>query len=223
MRRTILFLLASVLVGVALRCAVTFKESPDCVYHLRRARFALQYFPRTVLFDPITNFPDGGICVWPPLFDLSLALPSLLWKGSDTSLASFEQTAMWVPIFYAAGAVAAAAMVGAAVRKGWGIAAGLFVATSPGHIQYSQFGHTDQHVAESLFGSLLLGFFLWSCKRSSSWLEFACGLSLTFAVLTWQGAIFWAPLLAVALIAEVLRAKYAKSAASLSESPTDRF
>src|SRR5512132_563834 len=48
----------------------------DDYYHLRRARFAAALYPRTIVFDPLMNFPGGGVAIWPPLFDVALATPS---------------------------------------------------------------------------------------------------------------------------------------------------
>ena len=41
------------------------------------------HFPRTILFDPLMNFPAGGVAIWPPLFDLALAAPARLAHGAD--------------------------------------------------------------------------------------------------------------------------------------------
>jgi dolichyl-diphosphooligosaccharide--protein glycosyltransferase len=199
MRRA-LAVAAAVAAGVAIRTAVVWAMTPDCVYHLRRARFALAHFPKTIVFDPLIRFPEGGICIWPPLFDLALALPARLAGGSTASAALLERTAAWVPIVFAAGAIAAAGLAATAVRRKWGWIAAAFVAVSPGHLQYSQLGHTDQHVAESFWGFLALGLFLHSRRRASAWFEWGAGLALAGAVLTWQGAIFWAPIFATGFL-----------------------
>ena len=178
--------------------------SSDCVYHLRRARFALESFPKTIVLDPLINFPRGGVCIWPPLFDLTLALPALIMAGRTAPAAVLERSAMWVPLVYALGAIGAAGLAGFAMRRRHGILAAAFVALCPGHIHYSQLGHTDQHVAESFWGFLTLGAFLQSCRRDSPRWDAISGLSLAAAVLTWQGGIFWAPLFAVPLVFEAI-------------------
>lgn len=198
MKRRALLLLAFVLAGVLIRFSMPYKESPDCVYHLRRARFALENFPRTVIIDPLMNFPYGGLCVWPPLFDVTLAIPSLLKRQFS------ERAAYFVPLVYAAVAIFAAGAAGTAARRKWGLLAALFVAVCPGHIQYSQFGHTDQHVAESCWGFLTLALFLYSCRKPSVRTEAGTGLAFAMALLTWQGAVFWGPLLALPLISEAI-------------------
>src|SRR5262245_4856565 len=67
----------------------------DSAYHLRRARFAAKEFPRTILFDPLMNFPEGGVPIWPPLYDVALSLPARLAK----------EGAEGVPVALAAGAI----------------------------------------------------------------------------------------------------------------------
>src|SRR4029453_14480997 len=88
---------APILLGVAFRLHTRTAASQgdtvhpldsDSAYHLRRARFAAANFPRTILFDPLMNFPDGGVAIWPPLFDLALAAPARLAGGAGPSPAS---------------------------------------------------------------------------------------------------------------------------------------
>jgi asparagine N-glycosylation enzyme membrane subunit Stt3 len=188
-----------------LRASFPFSGSPDCVYHLRRAVFALRHFPSTIIFDPLMNFPAGGICIWPPLFDLALALPARLFGGAGAPLALLERTSAFVPLVFAAGAIGAAALVGTAASRRFGAAAAMFLALAPAHIQYSQLGHTDQHVAESFWGFLALGCFLGASRRKSAGWETAAGVALFAATLTWQGGIFWAPLFGAAIAAASAR------------------
>jgi dolichyl-diphosphooligosaccharide--protein glycosyltransferase len=210
-KRNCWLLIAALALALALRLGTydqvhtphgTIPISADCLYHLRRARFAVEHFPRTVVLDPLINFPAGGICIWPPLFDAALALPSLLGKGPQAAPDVVVGAAAWVPLFFAAGAIAAAGLAGIVISPRWGVFAAFFVALCPGHLRYSQFGHTDQHVAESCWGFLTLALFLRSCGRNSKAADVLTGISLALCVLTWQGAIFWAPLLGGALLAE---------------------
>src|SRR5450759_3080037 len=133
----------------------------DDNYHLRRARFAAAHYPRTIFFDPLMNFPKGGVGIWHPLFDVALATPGRLLHGSSASPEAVERGAMWVPLVFAAGSIVLAGLLG---RLAAGAVAGavlaLFVAICPGHILWTQYGHTDQHVAESFFGLLVLWLYL---------------------------------------------------------------
>ena len=73
-RRAVLLLglAAAVSIGTLLRLS-TFRQlhdgprtravSADDYYHLRRARFSVAHFPRTIFFDPLMNFPAGGVSI----------------------------------------------------------------------------------------------------------------------------------------------------------------
>ena len=214
----LLGLVAALSIGVLLRLS-TYRQlhdgvrtravSDDDYYHLRRARFAVAHFPRTILFDPLMNFPAGGVSIWPPLFDLALAAPSRLLHGPDASGPAVEREAAWVPLLFAAGSIVLAGLLG---RRLYGAAAGaaaaLFVAVSPGHLLWSQYGHVEQHVAESFFGLAALFSFAVSREdpgsRRNARREAAAGAVLALAVLAWQGAIYWGAIFALALFLEAL-------------------
>lgn len=175
----------------------------DSAYHMRRARFAAARFPRTVQFDPLMNFPDGGVAIWPPLFDLALALPARLSHGAAATPGQVERGAAWVPVVLAAGSIALAGAL--ALRRygpGAGAAVALFLALCPGHVLWTQYAHTDQHAAESFTGLLALLLFVRSREEPSAAREAAAGAAVVVAVLTWQGAIYWGAIFALALVLE---------------------
>ncbi|MDQ5872998.1 MAG: hypothetical protein M3547_12435 [Acidobacteriota bacterium] len=221
-RAVFLFGLAAALVlGTLLRLS-TYRQlqdgprtravSSDDYYHLRRARFAVAHFPRTIFFDPLMNFPSGGVGIWPPLFDLALALPARLLHGADAEASAIEREAAWVPLLFAAGAIVAAGFLG---RRHSGTTGGvvtaLFVAVSPAHVLWTQYGHVEQHVAESFFGLVALVLYLASRERpaapGNARSEAVAGVALALAVLAWQGAIFWGAIFALALLLESLRTR----------------
>jgi dolichyl-diphosphooligosaccharide--protein glycosyltransferase len=181
----------------------------DDAYHLRRARFAVAHFPRTILFDPLMNFPQGGVPIWPPLYDVALALPARALDGREAPAGAVERRAAWVPLAFGLGAVV---LAGLAARRlygeGAGAAAAIFLAVCPGHLLWTQYGHTDQHAAESFFGLLVLLAFLASRDRDDSpevWRsEVGAGLALGLAVLAWQGAIAWGAVIALSLFLEAV-------------------
>ena len=186
----------------------------DSAYHLRRARFAVERFPRTIQLDPLMNFPDGGVAIWPPLYDLALALPSRITHGAGATKEEVERGAAWIPVALAAGAIVLAGALGRRVLgPGSGGALALFVAVAPGHVLWSQYAHTDQHVAESLCGLLALVAFLGSRARPLSAAEgqalreVGAGLALALAVMTWQGAIYWGAIFALSLVLESIAAR----------------
>jgi asparagine N-glycosylation enzyme membrane subunit Stt3 len=179
----------------------------DSAYHMRRARFAVAQFPRTILFDPLMNFPEGGVAIWPPLFELALALPARIVHGAAASAGAVERGAAWVPVVFAAGTIVLAGLLGRRLYgAAGGAAAALFLALCPGHVLWSQYAHTDQHAAESFCGLLFLLLFVRAREDPGSSgnaaREAAAGAALALAVLTWQGAIYWGAIAALALVLE---------------------
>ncbi|MGE5412611.1 MAG: STT3 domain-containing protein, partial [Syntrophomonadaceae bacterium] len=181
----------------------------DSAYHMRRARFAAERFPRTILFDPLMNFPEGGVAIWPPLFDLALALPARLVHGTAATAGEVERGAAGVPVAFAAGSIALAGLLAARLYgRAAGTATALFLALCPGHVLWSQYAHTDQHAAESFVGLLALLLFVRSREDpdapGAAAREAAAGAALAIAVATWQGAIYWGAIFALALVLEAL-------------------
>src|SRR5712692_10540611 len=103
-RRLIFFLglAAAIGIGVSLRLATRAQLTAgprvralgsDDDYHLRRARFALDHYPRTIIFDALMNFPRGGVGIWPPLYDVALATPTRLLHGPKAEPETLEREA----------------------------------------------------------------------------------------------------------------------------------
>ncbi|HEY4230762.1 MAG TPA: STT3 domain-containing protein [Thermoanaerobaculia bacterium] len=209
-------LTAAILLGTALRLhtrpAAVRGETvepldSDSAYHMRRARFAAASFPRTILFDPLMNFPAGGVAIWPPLFDLALAAPARIAHGAGASSAEVARGAAAVPVVLAALAIVLAGLLARSLYGPVaGAAAALFLAVCPGHVLWSQYAHTDQHVAESACGlAVLLAYVTSRLNPDSSRRAAGTGILLAVAVLTWQGAIYWGAIVALSLVLERLR------------------
>jgi len=224
-RRVVFWLGVAIAVAIGIRLRLYTKEQltqggtvrplgSDDNYHMRRARFAVARYPRTILFDPLMNFPDGGVPIWPPLFDVALATPARVLDGPGATAAAVERRAASVPLAFAAGAILLAGLLGRRLYgEAGGAVAALFVALCPGHLLWTQYGHTDQHVAESFFGLLILVLFLRGRDepdgRAKVSAEIGTGLALGVAVLTWQGAIYWGAVLALSLFLEAALARRA--------------
>ncbi len=181
--------------------------SPDCLYHMRRARFAVAHFPRILFFDPTIDYPSGAVSIWPPLFDLALALPARALIGPAASRLQIERLASLVPPVLGALAVAAAALLAGRIRRGYALPAAAFVALCGAHVQYSQYGHTDQHVAESLTSLVAIALFVRAREKPGIAREALAAAGLAAAVLTWQGAICWAAMIAAVLAFDAFRAR----------------
>src|SRR5262249_3574144 len=149
------------------------------------------------------TFRGGGVRIGPPLFDIALAAPSRLLHGPNAAADAIEREAAWVPLALGIAAVGLAGALGARIAgPAAGIALAIFVAICPGHIRWTQYGHTDQHVLESAMGLLVLVLFLAARERPKASPERATGLAR--AVVSWQGAIYWGAIFALALFLEAL-------------------
>ena len=216
-RRLVFFLglAVSLAVGVAIRLSTREQLhaggrarslTSDDDYHLRRARFAVAHYPSTIVFDPMMNFPGGGVPIWPPLYDVALATPARLLHGASASPEEVARGAFWVPLLFAAGAIVLSGFLGRLVAgEIAGAALALFVAVCPGHILWTQYGHTDQHAAESFFGLLAFWLFLRSrLADRGARADLSVGVALALAVLVWQGAIYWGAIFALSLFLEAI-------------------
>ena len=227
MRRAafLLGLAAAILLGGYLRLATReelndgprFRPmTPDDNYHLRRARFAVAHYPRTILFDPLMNFPLGGVPIWPPLYDVLLATPARVLDGPSAARDAIEHGAAWVPFGLGLGAILFAGLLGRQAFGGLGgVVVALFVAVCPGHVIWTQYGHADQHAGETFFGLLAFWLFVRSRVRRTAASEIAAGVALAAAVLAWQGAIYWGAIVALSLTLEAARTEKSVLRASL--------
>ena len=227
MRRAafLLGLAAAILLGGYLRLATReelndgsrFRPmTPDDNYHLRRARFAVAHYPRTILFDPLMNFPLGGVPIWPPLYDVLLATPARILDGPSATRDAVEHAGAWVPFGLGLGAVLFAGLLGRQVFGGLGgVVVALFVAVCPGHVIWTQYGHADQHAGETFFGLLAFWLFVRGRVRRTAASEVAAGVALAAAVLAWQGAIYWGAIIALSLTLEAARTDKSVLRASL--------
>ncbi|HET9227327.1 MAG TPA: STT3 domain-containing protein [Thermoanaerobaculia bacterium] len=172
--------------------------SADDYGHLRRAAATVRSFPRVPVFDPYLNHPEGGVWIWPPLFDLAIAAPARLLFGAEASVGQVALVAAWVPPVL--GALALLPLFFLAVRAFDDRTARLAVlvaALLPGAIAWSDFGHADQHVGEALAFLATLAAFARLLGSPPGWKDNAlAGLALGLAVLTWQGSLFLVPLVA---------------------------
>lgn len=178
----------------------------DCYGHLRRAVATVRDFPHVPVFDPFLNAPAGGVWIWPPLFDFLIALPARFLGGAAASVPFVAGcAALWPPLL---GALEVALLWPLARRllgNRSGLAAVALLALLPAAVRWSVFGHADQHALEALAAVAVLASLpplLDAVDAASARRAIALTAgALALAVLSWQGAIFLAPLVAgVALL-----------------------
>lgn len=175
----------------------------DSYYHLRRIWFSVVRYPAVLERDSYVGFPAGGEIVWPPGFDLLVAILARGLAGEDA--AGVEAVAAWVPaVLGALTAVGTAALAARLFSPAAGLASGLLLALLPAHYSYSQLGKVDHHAAVSLVSVLLVLGCAAAIRRERPgrrerrpWpgLAAALGLGLAFLLYTWAGGLLLIALL----------------------------
>ena len=169
----------------------------DSYYHLRRIAFTVFRYPEVLERDPYVAFPASGEIVWPPGFDLLVAIVARGLAGEDA--AGIEAVAAWVPaVLGAATAVAVAALGARLFSPAAGLVSGVLLALLPAHYSYTQLGKVDHHAAVSLLAVLLvLGCVAAIARGRRPWPGLAAGLGLGLALLlfVWAGGLLLIALL----------------------------
>jgi len=76
---------------------IVFLET-DPYYHMWRVFSFIKTFPTTFFFDPYINYPYGSLIGWPPLFDQTIALISIILGFGKPSAYLVESVGAFVPV-----------------------------------------------------------------------------------------------------------------------------
>lgn len=181
----------------------------DAYYHMRRILYALGRFPETLEFDRYVNFPQGAKVIWPPLFDVAIAL--LLRPFHQPSNEDLvERIVIWIPPLL--GALTVLVLFFLAKRTfGFAVAvvSSLILSVLSAHVWYSQIGFVDHHAAVALFSTLLLAsamdlFSELSIGRDNRTNIFAKAALMAIMagaiLLLWPGAILYVVMVQIGLL-----------------------
>ena len=174
--------------------------SPDSYAHLRRSASVARNFPRVPVRDAFLNHPDGGIYIWPPGFDLLVGGVARLAYGADATQDEVARVlASLPPLLGALHVVPLFLLARRVLSRRRAALAAVGYALLPAAAIWSQFGHGDHHVAETLLLLLLLLALVRAREagpdaRAGFRRALLAGLALAAMVLTWQGAVFAAAL-----------------------------
>jgi len=169
----------------------------DPYYHLRRALYTMQHFPRTLLFDPLVGYPDGARIPWPPLHDLLLAALGRAFGGGVRDL---ERAAAWLPPLLGALTVFPVFGVGSLLGgTGVGLLSAAIYALLPASIFYSNLGDADHHCTVGLLAALwLLGSIAAALPRSTRRARIGAQALVAAArsalLLVWPGSLLYVAL-----------------------------
>ncbi|UZE92298.1 MAG: oligosaccharyl transferase, archaeosortase A system-associated [Methanosarcinales archaeon] len=140
----------------------------DPWYHMRLVENTIHNFPHRIMFDPFTNFPVGNSLHFGPLFDQTVAFLALLVGFGSPSQHTIEVVGAYFPAALGTLVVIPVYVIGREIfDKRVGIFSALLVAIMPGQfLSRSVLGFTDHHVAETLFSTLTIMFFIIAIKRA---------------------------------------------------------
>ncbi|MDR7665063.1 oligosaccharyl transferase, archaeosortase A system-associated [Methanosarcina sp. Z-7115] len=136
--------------------------SNDAWYHIRTLNVLLENYPHRMFFNPMTNYPYGSYIHFGPLFDQMMAISSLVLGLGNPSAALVNTVGAYFPAVLGALTVIPVYYIGKYLggHKA-GILAAILIAFAPGQfLARSIIGFTDHHVAESLFSTFFIMFFM---------------------------------------------------------------
>ncbi|KKH97669.1 hypothetical protein DU79_07320, partial [Methanosarcina mazei] len=136
--------------------------SNDPWYHIRTLNVLLENYPQRMFFNPMTNYPYGSYIHFGPLFDQMMAIISLILGLGSPSQDLINTVGAYFPAVLGALTVIPVYYIGKYLggRK-TGILAAVLIAFAPGQfLSRSIIGFTDHHVAESLFSTFFMMFFM---------------------------------------------------------------
>ena len=134
----------------------------DAWYHMRTLFVLLENYPHRMFFNPMTNYPNGSYIHFGPLFDQMMAITSLILGMGHPSSQLVNTIGAYFPAVLGALTVIPVYYIGKYLGgHKTGILAAILIAFAPGQfLSRSMIGFTDHHVAESLFSTLFMMFFM---------------------------------------------------------------
>jgi len=186
----------------------------DPFYHMRRVVLTIESFPTVrPVYDYYIAYPKGGVCIWPPLFDLSIAGISKLLGFGNPGIGLIEHVAAFFPAFVGAGIIVLAFLLARRLfdLKTAYVTAAL-VAVIPANISVSMLGRVDHHVWDIfLSGAFLLLAMSAVSERSGRRLHaLYAGLVLVAAFLSWHGTAFFVLVYLLFFSLEMIRSHIAR-------------
>lgn len=179
---------------------IRFLADSDPHYHVLRAKRIVEHFPSIPWRDPAMNYPEGADILWPPLFDLLIAVPGWMLGGQP---ATVERVAAVLPVVLAVVSLVIVVALGRALLGAReGLIAMAVIVFLPAGVEYTVLGRPDQHALEMVTSGWVSLAFIWSWRnarldrgrRLGSAL--ALGFGITTAFWTWQGSGLYLLLLA---------------------------
>lgn len=144
----------------------------DAVFHMRLVENTIANFPHRIFFDAFTRYPYGNQLHWGALFEQTIALIAIvagwIFDGGAPSQLTINTVGSFYPVVLGILCVIPVYFIGKELmgRKAGIFAAGL-TAILPGQfLARSVLGFTDNHIAEALFLTIAVMYFVRTLKRS---------------------------------------------------------
>jgi dolichyl-diphosphooligosaccharide--protein glycosyltransferase len=134
----------------------------DAWYHMRTVGFLLANYPTHMVYNPLTNYPYGGALHFGVLFDQMIAIPALILGLGNPSAELISAIGALLPAVLGALVVIPVYYIGKQVYgERTAILSATFITLASGQfLSRSMIGFTDHHIAEVLFSTLFIMFFM---------------------------------------------------------------
>jgi dolichyl-diphosphooligosaccharide--protein glycosyltransferase len=142
----------------------------DPWYHMRLVENLVHHFPDRIAFDPYTIYPTGMNVQFAPFFDWLLGCFVWLIGWGHPSVETIETVGAYYPAVLGALVTIPVYFIGKSVfnRTAGLLACGL-IAVMPGEFFFrSMLGFTDHHIAEVLFSTTAVMFFILAIKSAKT-------------------------------------------------------
>lgn len=188
----------------------------DAVFQMRLVEHTIANFPTRIYYDAFTQYPYGNSLHWGPMFTQAIALLAIIGGyifdgGFPPSEHTINTVGMIFPTILGALVVFPTYFI---IRELIGIKAALIgsliVAIMPGQfLSRSLLGFTDTHVAEVLFLTLTMCFFIISIKNPEKKIyAILSGISLGSYLLNWTAGIFFVAVLIIFIVIQSIIDKW---------------
>ncbi len=140
----------------------------DPWYHMRLVENLVQHFPSRIAFDPFTIFPYGQDVFFAPFYDLLLGFVIWVVGAGSPSQRLVEVVGAYFPAVLGALTVIPVYFLGRELfGRGAGLLSAGLIAILPGEFLFrSLLGFSDHHVAEVLFSTTAILFFVLAVKSA---------------------------------------------------------
>ena len=182
----------------------------DAYYHMRLVDNLAHNFPNFSYYDPYFVFPGTTVIGGAHFFDWFVA--TIAWiagLGSPTQ-ATIDMVGVYIPPILAALLVIPVYFIGKSVFNKWvGLTGALLVAILPGEfLGRSILGAADHHVAEVLFSTTVLMFFVLAIRSTSTRrtriFAVLAGVVMGIYLLTWEGGLLFVGIIGLFVFPQII-------------------